>query len=64
MAPLFYERGDDTIPHGWVAMMKASIRRLAPMYSARRMMLDYFDEAYAPAARRVQQLSLLPEWGG
>jgi starch phosphorylase len=64
VAPLFYQRGDDAIPHGWVAMMKASIRRLAPMYSARRMMLDYFEEAYAPAARRVQQLSLLPEWGG
>jgi starch phosphorylase len=64
VAPLFYKRSSDGVPHGWVAMMKASIRRLAPMYSARRMMLDYFDDAYAPAARRVQQLSLLPEWGG
>jgi hypothetical protein len=45
-------------------MMKASIRQVATGFSARRMVLDYFDGAYAPAARRVQQLRLLPDWGG
>jgi len=44
-------------------MMKASIKRLAPEFSASRMVLDYFDDAYAPAARRVQQLRLRPRLG-
>ena len=64
VVPLFYDRDSAGLPRRWLAMMKASIRRLAPMYSARRMLLDYFDDAYAPAARRVQQLAVLPDWGG
>ena len=64
LLPIYHDRGPDGIPHRWVRMMKASIRRLAPEFSARRMVLDYFEEAYAPAARRVQQLRLLPDWGG
>ncbi len=64
VAPVYYDRGPDGVPRRWVAMMKASIKRLAPEFSASRMVLDYFDEAYAPAARRVQQLRLLPDWGG
>jgi starch phosphorylase len=62
--PTFNQRGADGVPARWVAMMKASIRQVATGFSARRMVLDYFDGAYAPAARRVQQLRLLPDWGG
>ena len=61
---IYFDRGTDGVPRRWVTMMKASIRRLAPEFSASRMVLDYFDDAYAPAARRVQQLRLLPDWGG
>jgi starch phosphorylase len=64
VVPTYYDRDSSGIPRRWVAMMRASIRRLAPEYSAGRMVLDYFNEAYAPAARRVQQLRLLPDWGG
>ncbi len=44
--PLFHERGDDDVPHGWVARAKASIRTIAPRFSATRMMRDYVDEVY------------------
>jgi hypothetical protein len=44
--------------------MRASIRHIATGFSARRMVLDYLSECYAPAARRVEQLRLLPDWGG
>jgi len=44
--------------------MRASIRYVATDFSARRMVVDYFDTTYAPAARRVEQLRLLPDWGG
>jgi starch phosphorylase len=64
VAPAYFDRGPDGVPNRWVTMMKASIKRLAPEFSAGRMVLDYFDEAYAPAARRVEQLRLLPDWGG
>jgi hypothetical protein len=45
-------------------MMKASIRNVATQFAARRMVIDYFNAAYAPGARRVEQLRLLPDWGG
>jgi hypothetical protein len=45
-------------------MMRASIRHTATAFSARRMVIDYFNTAYAPGARRVEQLRLLPDWGG
>ena len=64
VADVYFDRGPDGVPHRWVTMMRASIKRLAPEFSASRMVLDYFDDAYAPAARRVQQLRLLPDWGG
>jgi len=64
VAPLYYDRGPAGVPHGWVAMMRESIRHVGARFSARRMLLDYFWDCYAPAARRVEQLRLLPDWGG
>jgi glycogen phosphorylase len=64
VVPLYFERDANGIPHEWVAMMRASIRHIATEFSARRMVIDYFNTAYAPGARRVEQLRLLPDWGG
>lgn len=64
VAPCFYERDDRGVPVRWVGRMRDSIRLIATRFSARRMVLDYFEDCYAPAARRVEQLRLLPEWGG
>ncbi|HLQ62613.1 MAG TPA: alpha-glucan family phosphorylase, partial [Candidatus Acidoferrales bacterium] len=64
VVPAFYDRDPDGVPQRWVAMMRASLRRIATEFAARRMVLEYFDSAYAPAARRVEQLRLLPDWGG
>jgi starch phosphorylase len=64
VAPAYYERDEHGLPTRWLAMMRASMRQVATEYSARRMVLDYFWNAYAPAARRVEQLRLLPDWGG
>jgi len=51
--PLFYDRGPDGIPHGWVAMQKRSIQTLAWRFNARRMLLDYTTGFYLPAAGGV-----------
>jgi starch phosphorylase len=64
VVPAFFQRGADGIPQRWVEMMRASIRYVVTDFAARRMVIDYFETAYAPGARRVEQLRLLPDWGG
>jgi len=64
VVPAYFERDKDGIPQRWVDMMRASIRHTATAFAARRMVIDYFNLAYAPGARRVEQLRLLPDWGG
>ncbi|MDQ6720440.1 MAG: alpha-glucan family phosphorylase [Candidatus Dormibacteraeota bacterium] len=64
VVPLFFDRDENGIPQRWVEMMRASIRHIATEFAARRMVIDYFNTAYAPGARRVEQLRLLPDWGG
>ncbi len=46
VAPLFYERDGDGIPHGWVRRIKRSMRTIGPRFSATRMVEDYVDSAY------------------
>jgi glycogen phosphorylase len=50
IAPRYYDRGPDGVPHAWVELMKASIRTCAPRFSARRMVKEYVDRYY-PALR-------------
>jgi glycogen phosphorylase len=64
VVPLYFNRDESGIPRQWVEMMKASMRHVATQFSARRMVIDYFTAAYGPGARRVEQLRLLPDWGG
>jgi len=64
VVPLYFNRDESGIPRLWVEMMKASMRNVATQFSARRMVIDYFNAAYGPGARRVEQLRLLPDWGG
>ena len=49
IAPLFYDRGADGIPRGWLARMKASIESLCPVFSTERMLQEYTDTFYLPA---------------
>jgi starch phosphorylase len=39
--PLFYERGEDGVPHGWCERVKASLATCGPAFSATRMVKDY-----------------------
>ena len=49
--PLYYLRDSDNVPRGWVALMKEAIRSTATAFSARRMVKEYVDLLYLPAAR-------------
>jgi starch phosphorylase len=57
IVPLFYDRGHDRIPREWVRRMKAAMARLAPVYSTNRMLRQYAETYYAPAAREWEQLA-------
>jgi starch phosphorylase len=46
VVPLFYERGADGIPKGWLERIRASLRSIGPQFSAQRMLRDYTEQAY------------------
>jgi starch phosphorylase len=51
--PLYYAVSDDGIPHGWVKVMKESIKSNAPRFSARRMVKEYIERFYAKALKEA-----------
>jgi len=51
--PLYYKVSDDGVPHGWVKVMKESVKSNAPKFSARRMVKEYVEKFYSPALRNV-----------
>ncbi len=49
VAPLFYDRTDGA-PRGWLAMVRHTLASLGPSVQASRMVREYVEELYAPAA--------------
>lgn len=54
--PLFYDRGPDDLPRGWINKMKTSMRRLCPVFNTNRMVQEYTEKCYIPAFRNYQKL--------
>jgi starch phosphorylase len=48
--PAFYTRDERGIPPGWVARMRKSMARLTPAFSANRVVREYTEKHYLPAA--------------
>ena len=48
--PLYYDRDRDGLPRGWIARVKRAIRGLGWRFSADRMVMDYVQKCYVPAA--------------
>ncbi len=57
IVPLFYDRGADGIPHGWVTKMKQSMARICPMFNSNRMVSEYVDRFYMSGVRRGRDLA-------
>jgi starch phosphorylase len=55
--PLYYARGVDNLPHGWISKMKASMRELCPVFNTNRMVAEYTQRFYLPACQRYRRLS-------
>jgi starch phosphorylase len=51
VVPLFYKRDADDVPRGWVQVMKEAIRTSVPIFCTRRMVKQYTERFYVPAAR-------------
>ena len=49
IVPLYYDRGMDGIPRGWLQVVRHALRTVTPAFSARRMVKQYVREMYAPA---------------
>jgi starch phosphorylase len=56
VAPLFYTRDQDELPRGWIRYMKKSLAKLCPDFNTHRMLEDYADQAYVPAAQSLNAL--------
>ena len=48
--PLYYQRDRDGLPRGWIKRMKRTIRTLGWRFNADRMVMDYTQRCYLPAA--------------
>ena len=57
VVPLFYNRGSDGIPRGWVAFMKNSLQSLCPVFSTDRMVQEYARRCYLPAYEHWERLN-------
>ncbi len=57
VVPLFYDRDSMGIPRGWLAKVKASMKKLSPIFSTNRMVAEYAERFYLPAADRFIRLS-------
>ena len=50
VAPRFYDRGSDGLPTRWLEMIRHAIASLGPKVAATRMLREYLDRLYTPAA--------------
>ncbi len=50
LIPLYYQRDKDGLPRGWIKRMKRTIRTLGWRFNADRMVMDYTQKCYVPAA--------------
>ena len=48
--PLFFVRDNDGLPQAWIARMKRSVKTLGWRFNADRMVMDYVEKVYIPAA--------------
>lgn len=53
IVPLFYDRDRSGVPHGWISMVKESIRSTVPHFCARRMLKEYTERMYVSAAQSL-----------
>ena len=56
IVPLYYNKNAEGISEGWVETMKNSIAQIAPHYTMKRQLDDYFSKFYNKMAERSRSL--------
>jgi starch phosphorylase len=54
VAPLFYDRSANGVPAQWLAMVRHTLASLGPQVQASRMVQEYVNTQYTPAATAVE----------
>ncbi|MGB4671959.1 MAG: glycosyltransferase family 1 protein [Bacteroidales bacterium] len=54
--PLYYDKNEEGVSEGWVQTMKNSIAQIAPHYTMKRQLDDYFSKFYNKMAIRSKEL--------
>jgi len=70
LIPLFFDRGPDGLPRGWIEMMKNSMAGISVRFSSHRMIEEYMHNYYVQAAlahqilgaNRLARARELSEW--
>lgn len=57
LVPLYYERGKDSLPRGWINKMKLAMKSLIPTFNTHRMVEEYTERFYVRSALEWQVLS-------
>jgi starch phosphorylase len=60
LIPLYYQRDRDGLPRGWIKRMKRTIRTLGWRFNADRMVMDYTQKCYVPAAGGTSSEIIVP----
>ena len=55
--PLYYAKPDGRLPIAWLQLMRESIRSVTPVFNTHRMVKEYNEKLYEPAAQARQVLS-------
>ncbi|EUA26138.1 alpha-glucan phosphorylases family protein [Mycobacterium intracellulare 1956] len=63
VAPKFYERDQHGVPPRWIEMVRHTLQTLGPKVLASRMVRDYVEQYYTPAAQSLRK-TLAPADGG
>jgi starch phosphorylase len=57
VAPRFYDNDDEGVPYRWIEMVRHTLKSLGPKVLADRMVRDYVEKLYTPAAGSSRNLN-------
>ncbi len=57
IVPLYYAKPDGKLPLAWLQLMRESIRSVTPVFNTQRMVKEYTEQLYIPAALAHQNFS-------
>ena len=55
--PLYYDKNEQGFSNGWVQVIKNSIAKIAPHYTMKRQLDDYYSKFYEKEAKRFKEVS-------